>query len=593
MLISTIVTLCVFAIALFTGMVDTITASITATLVGIACFNITQTKGESAMMINTKATGMLNALNSRTVGYVWLVLSILLISMGTAAGTLVTGGISLGMCLMICIISQGTTHTWSNRRLHGWDHGAYTTDDSAISEGIMLGFVVSLSYYLVMYVVAHSVWGLFNTVLPGYVVVASIVGLFTSKKIAAWAKALPLLLVVLVVGCSDAEHGMRMKALNDDGYPGYCQRDTDHDGWYTLEEGGAVLYKDLGPCPTCKAAGIVPVYNSTTDTTWSADAQWNKQELEALELESIQFPYHVCDMDAKEWDSYRLMKWDYESTIWWRGTLLGLEKMTHPEVQATEECTSRKVKKSGMDNWFIAFLLVGLLFGMSNKGTKVQRIGILGTVGLGILYLFNNNSLTTGAAMAVAPLVLGTVKDTVMNKIQAIKDELQSLKQTEREALQKVSLAEGECILRFFVKAADNGLEISKDKVAKLKEQTKLNHFFKWEEGEWVRRSKDLASYDRIEGGLSMEETHLLISNLSREELVSSVKEAVTIFRSSEERTKELVAELDRLQKDDMESYVETLHGMSNIYGNMHHNLSDFFKPFRTKKALADDETEW
>jgi len=355
---------------------------------------------------------------------------------------------------------------------------------------------------------------------------------FTSKRIAAWAKALPLLLVVLVVGCSDAEHGMRMKALNDDGYPGYCQRDTDHDGWYTLEEGASVLYKDLGPCPTCKSVGIVPVYNSSTDTTWSVDKQLNKQEL----------------------------------------------------------------KKSGMDNWFIAFLLVGLLFGMSNKVTKVQRIGILGTVGLGILYLFNNNSLTTGAAMAVAPLVLGTVKDTVMNKIQAIKDELHSLKTTAREALQMVNLARGELLLRFFAKAAVNGLEIPKEDIAKLKEKTKRSHFFKWEESEesysWVRRSGKLISFDQVEGGLSMEESHQKICILSREELVSSIEEAVTIFRSSEERINELEAELDRLQKDDMESYVETLHGLSNIYGNMYSNLSDFFKPFRTNKALADDDTD-
>ena len=145
------------------------------------------------------------------------------------------------------------------------------------------------------------------------------------------------IIVVLVVGCSDAEHGMRMKALNDDGYPGYCQRDTNHDGWHTLEEGAAVLYKDLGPCPTCKAAGIVPVYNSSTDTTWSVDAQWNKQE-----LAYNTFPYHVCDMSAQEWDSYRLMKWDYAYTIWWRGSLKGLEKLTHTEVR--EECTSKRMQ---------------------------------------------------------------------------------------------------------------------------------------------------------------------------------------------------------------------------------------------------------
>ena len=148
---------------------------------------------------------------------------------------------------------------------------------------------------------------------------------------------LGIIVVLGAVGCGDAEHGMRMKALNDDGYPGYCQRDTNQDGWHTLEEGAAVLYKDLGPCPTCKAAGIVPVYNSSTDTTWSADAQWNKQE-----LAYNTFPYHVCDMSAQEWDSYRLMKWDYAYTIWWRGSLMGLEKLTHTEVR--EECTSKRMQ---------------------------------------------------------------------------------------------------------------------------------------------------------------------------------------------------------------------------------------------------------
>ena len=191
-------------------------------------------------------------------------------------------------------------------------------------------------------------------------------------KMYRWVKhVLPILVVILVtVGC-DADHGVRMKALTDAGYPSHCQRDINKDGWHTLEEGASVIYKDLGPCPTCREYGVVPVYTSNTDTTWSTESQWKKQTLEALELELIQFPYHICDMDKEEWDDYRMMKWDYESSIWWRGTLLGLEKMSHMEVQATEECTSRRpVKESTV---FPIFLFSIMVISLSRKITFSSR----------------------------------------------------------------------------------------------------------------------------------------------------------------------------------------------------------------------------
>ena len=187
-------------------------------------------------------------------------------------------------------------------------------------------------------------------------------------KMYRWVKhVLPILVVILLtVGC-EADHGVRMKALTDEGYPSHCQRDTNQDGWHTLEEGASVMYKDLGPCPTCLEYGIVPVYTSNTDTTWSVDSQWKKQTLEALELESIQFPYHVCEMEKEEWDSYRLMKWDYESSIWWRGTLLGLEKMSHMEVQATEECTSRRPVKESRVLPLFSFLFSSAILTMRRR----------------------------------------------------------------------------------------------------------------------------------------------------------------------------------------------------------------------------------
>jgi ABC-type amino acid transport system permease subunit len=290
MLFSTIVTMViVFAIALFSGVANTLEASIAASLAGMVSLTITR-KGEViTMTILNKASEWLKALNSRTVGYVWFILSTLLINVGINPALLeaiggislvALGGVSLMLCLVVCISGQGDERSWSNYRQHGWEGGNYKEDDQPISDGVILGFIVSLCYYLVVVVVLHHVWGMFDTVLPGYIALSAIVGIFTSRRLGTWIKALPFFIVVLlVVGCSDDEHGMRMKALNDEGYPGYCQRDTNHDGWYTLVEGAEVLYKDLGPCPTCKKVGVTPIYNSTSDSSWTIERQLQKQAL--------------------------------------------------------------------------------------------------------------------------------------------------------------------------------------------------------------------------------------------------------------------------------------------------------------------------
>jgi len=307
MLFSTIVTMViVFAIALFSGVANTLEASIAASLAGMVSLTITR-KGEViTMTILNKASEWLKTLNSRTVGYVWFILSALLINVGINPALLeaiggislvAIGGVSLMLCLVVCISGQGDDRSWNNYRQQGWEGGNYKEDNQPISDGVILGFMVSFCYYLVVVVVLHHVWGMFDTVLPGYIALSVIVGLFTSRRLGTWItfsdeyvslkvrlgtwiKALPFLMVVLlVVGCSDDEHGMRMKALNDEGYPGYCQRDTNHDGWYTLVEGAEVLYKDLGPCPTCKKVGVTPIYNSTSDSSWTIERQLQKQAL--------------------------------------------------------------------------------------------------------------------------------------------------------------------------------------------------------------------------------------------------------------------------------------------------------------------------
>lgn len=159
-------------------------------------------------------------------------------------------------------------------------------------------------------------------------------------KMYRWVKGILPLILVLVVGCGDGDHAFRSTLLMEDGYPTYCQRDTNQDGWHTLEEGAKVLYKDLGPCPTCQGIGVVPVYTSRSDTSWSSKDQFVKQEMESID--SIPFPFYVCDMSEAEWDQYRLMKWDYALTIWWRGNLLGLEKLDHKGLKW--ECDSRMAK---------------------------------------------------------------------------------------------------------------------------------------------------------------------------------------------------------------------------------------------------------
>ena len=84
-----------------------------------------------------------------------------------------------------------------------------------------------------------------------------------------WLKhVLPILVVILVaVSCGDGDHAFRSGILKDQGYPTYCQRDLNGDGWYTLIEGAEALYGELGPCPTCVRIGVVPVYMQGTDTT--------------------------------------------------------------------------------------------------------------------------------------------------------------------------------------------------------------------------------------------------------------------------------------------------------------------------------------
>jgi len=83
-----------------------------------------------------------------------------------------------------------------------------------------------------------------------------------------------LVVAVLAVGCGgELDHGFRASLAVKGGYPTYCQRDINHDGWYTLEEGHQGIYGDLPKyCPDCTQAGAVPVYNASSDTSfWDTD----------------------------------------------------------------------------------------------------------------------------------------------------------------------------------------------------------------------------------------------------------------------------------------------------------------------------------
>jgi hypothetical protein len=73
--------------------------------------------------------------------------------------------------------------------------------------------------------------------------------------------------MLLLTGCGDGDHAFRSTMLSKQGYPTHCQRDGNGDGWHTLAEGAKVLYGTLGPCPTCKEVGVVPVYMVGSDTT--------------------------------------------------------------------------------------------------------------------------------------------------------------------------------------------------------------------------------------------------------------------------------------------------------------------------------------
>ena len=96
---------------------------------------------------------------------------------------------------------------------------------------------------------------------------------------------------------------------------------------------------------------------------------------------------------------------------------------------------------------------------------------------------------------------------------------------------------------------------------------------------------------DQVEG-YTQEESHRMISGLTREELVDSIEEATKFYHQGEERIRELKTELTKLQNDDMASYVETLHGLSNITGTLTANKSEFFSRFRTEEAIAESEAD-
>jgi len=140
------------------------------------------------MTIKTKGLAFLNMLNSRAVGYIWCILSILTVGIGVNDTMMIGGGLSLVGCMVMYTIMSGSISPITyNYRLGGREqHGGVRSDDQPVAAGIALGFLVSITYYIVVYVVLHHVLGLFSSTLTGYVLMSTLVGigtyLFNKKK---------------------------------------------------------------------------------------------------------------------------------------------------------------------------------------------------------------------------------------------------------------------------------------------------------------------------------------------------------------------------------------------------------------------------
>jgi len=179
------------------------------------------------------------AVGSQLLGFLLLSVTICILHIGAevvSSATLVNIGlVSLVLLGLVGMYTMEVSSTWTNYRIDGREGGTHVSPAAPIHDGLVV--------IAPLHATAVKTW---------------------------WRKAisftLPILL--LLVGCGDGDHEFRSSLLMNQGYPTYCQRDGNGDGWYTLLEGAEIIYsKELGPCPTCIKIGVVPVYMQGTDTT--------------------------------------------------------------------------------------------------------------------------------------------------------------------------------------------------------------------------------------------------------------------------------------------------------------------------------------
>ena len=127
--------------------------------------------------MNVIKQGFYKFFTSMTIGYAWFTLSMfgVVLTYNNVGTIQVWCAVSCFVALAFCFIGSGSTNTVTNMRLHGMEYHTHTTEDTALSVGVLYGFTWSF-VLLILYWICELWLNIIN-VTPMWYIPIVVVGI--------------------------------------------------------------------------------------------------------------------------------------------------------------------------------------------------------------------------------------------------------------------------------------------------------------------------------------------------------------------------------------------------------------------------------